>query len=162
MPIPVIIIGRTAAIGATVAKHLAPDYEVIRFIQSLRAAKTELPYILSKREPPNSTTTTATSSKCAIGSNDYTRGARAVIFGRAFTLAQAEEVRRNTTNQLRVLLESGNNKTEGKDAVTWMVGDPSLDLTQKPAVGAGYAENAVREVKAVLKERIGEEGIILY
>jgi hypothetical protein len=138
---------------------------VIRFIQSLRAAQTEVPYILSKREPPNSTTT---SSSSAIGSNDYSRGARAVIFGRAFTLAQAEEVRRNTTNQ-QVLLESStatttssNSKNEGKDAVAWVVGDPSVDLTQKPAIGAGYAENAVRELKAVLEKRIGEGGIILY
>lgn len=133
--------------------------KVIRFIQSLRAAQTEIPYILSKREPPNSTP-----SDVGIGSNDYTRGARAIIFGRAFTLAQVEDVRQNTVSQRLLLDESNDSKKdmEGKDDVAWMVGDPNADLTQKPAVGAGYAENAVREIKDVLAKRIEEGGIIVY
>lgn len=75
-----------------------------------------------------------------------------MIFGRAFTLGQVEELRRNT-------LQLNKN---GQD-VAWVVGDPNVDMSSKPALGAGYAENAVAELKTVLQRKLGKEGgIILY
>jgi hypothetical protein len=130
-------------------------------MQSLSTAQTEIPHILAKRAPPsanrtsNATSTSTTGDGGIIGSHDYTRGARAVIFGRAFTLAQVEELRQKTQR-----LEHTRSALDHN--VAWVVADPKTDLTSKPPLGAAYAENAVRELKAVLEKRMGEGGIILY
>ncbi|KAI1437878.1 hypothetical protein GGR50DRAFT_643371 [Xylaria sp. CBS 124048] len=52
-PIPVALIGIHTEIARPVAEGLKPDWEIIRFIQSVEAAKQDLPYLLHGQEPPN-------------------------------------------------------------------------------------------------------------
>ncbi|KAI0599522.1 hypothetical protein F4775DRAFT_550237 [Biscogniauxia sp. FL1348] len=150
-PIPIVLIGLRTEIGRPVSQGLLPEYEVIRFIQSLEAAQADLPYLLAGRAPPAPPTND-------VGTHRYGRPARAVLFGRAFTPAQAAELRSKATGA-------------GADLpVAWVVGDPA----KKPSGGSGsgsgpppgYADVAARISKGVL-DRWREEGglkddIILY
>lgn len=52
-------------------------------MQSFEAAKADLPYLLRGEAPPTAPTN-------SVGSQDYSRPVRAVVFGRGFTQQQAE------------------------------------------------------------------------
>ncbi|KAI0189910.1 hypothetical protein F4808DRAFT_32012 [Astrocystis sublimbata] len=85
-PIPIVLIGIHAEIGEAVAAGLRPEFDIIRFIQTQSAAHTDLPYLLRGENPPSATTNSA-------GSADFSHGApRAVIMGRGFSQAKAEEL----------------------------------------------------------------------
>lgn len=86
-----------------------------------------------------------------MGTHDYSKAVRAVICGRAFELAQVEEVRMTCAGA-------------SKEPVAWVVGDPAKALKAPP--GPGYAEIAAKTVKAALaqwREEGGvKDGVILY
>lgn len=86
-----------------------------------------------------------------IGTHNYVNPPQAVIFGRAFTLAQVTEL-----NQLY--------RGKGKIPVAWLAGDPAIKPPTKP--GPDYAEKAADKVKAAVTkwkaEGEGNEDIITY
>ncbi|KAI1186004.1 hypothetical protein F5B17DRAFT_405790 [Nemania serpens] len=82
-PVPIALIGIHTSIGEPVAAALRPDYDVTRFVQTFEAAKADLPHLLRGSEPPTAPTN-------AVGSHDYSRPVRAVLFGRGFTQQEAE------------------------------------------------------------------------
>ncbi|KAI5924567.1 hypothetical protein F4810DRAFT_664210 [Camillea tinctor] len=147
-PVPIVLIGRTTEIGRPVAQGLLPEYEVIRFIQSFEAAKAELPYLLAGSKPPESTE----SATNDVGTHNYGRPARAVLFGRAFSQEQAEALKEST-------------RGSAKDPVAWIVGDQK----KKPAGDGpppGYANIAIKTLRGVLDQWRDEgavkDDIILY
>ncbi|KAF2965885.1 hypothetical protein GQX73_g7701 [Xylaria multiplex] len=101
-PVSIVLIGLHAEIGAPIAEGLRPDWEVVRMIQSFEAAKADLPYILQGQAPP-------TAPINSVGSGDYSRPVRAVIFGRGFTQEQAETL-------------YGLYSAEAKEPVLWVAG----------------------------------------
>ncbi|CAG7990290.1 unnamed protein product [Penicillium salamii] len=78
MPLPIVICALDDQIGKPVSELLQPEFEVIHFIQSLKAAQSEIPHILAGRDPQSPSNN--------IGTKNYTHQARAIIFGRAFDL----------------------------------------------------------------------------
>ncbi|KAK9365346.1 hypothetical protein V1509DRAFT_642781 [Lipomyces kononenkoae] len=142
-PIPVILCGKTTAIGKPVSEFLLPEYEVIHFIQSYEAAQSEIPQVLAGHDPQTRT---------PIGTHNYSRPARAVILGRAFTPEQVEEVRKLC-------------KGSAKDAVAWLVSDPANAPGNGPP-GPAYAAVVANDVKRVLASWINEgnqrDGIVWY
>ncbi|KAI1354008.1 hypothetical protein F5Y01DRAFT_34928 [Xylaria sp. FL0043] len=99
-PVPIVLIGIHTEIGAPVAEGLRPEWDVIRFIQTFTAAKSDLPSLLHGEAPPSPPTNT-------VGSHSYSRPARAVLFGRGFTQAQAEELFNLYKNETPVPAEEG-------------------------------------------------------
>ncbi|KAI0436590.1 hypothetical protein F4803DRAFT_215986 [Xylaria telfairii] len=142
-PISVVLIGIHAGIGAPIAEGLRPDFDVIHFIQTFPTAQAELPHVLRGEAPPTDPTNT-------VGSADYSRGgARAVLFGRGFSQAQAEE------------LYAANKSFEG---VAWIVGDDA-----KRPEGTGPPSGADKIMLGIFKEQLekwvkdGEKGgLVLY
>ncbi|RWA05108.1 hypothetical protein EKO27_g9998 [Xylaria grammica] len=82
-PVPIVLVGIHTEIGAPIAEALRPDWDVVRFIQTFEAAQNDLPYILRGEAPPTAPTN-------SVGSGDYSRPVRAILFGRGFTQQQAE------------------------------------------------------------------------
>ncbi|KAI0153117.1 hypothetical protein GGR57DRAFT_503256 [Xylariaceae sp. FL1272] len=60
--------------------------DLVRFIQSMDAAKEDLPHLLQARSPPNAPTND-------VGTGDYSRQIRAVFMGRGFSEEQGKELR---------------------------------------------------------------------
>ncbi|KAI0470796.1 hypothetical protein GGR56DRAFT_657656 [Xylariaceae sp. FL0804] len=71
-PVPVVLIGLSTEVGRPVTEGLRPEYEVIRFIQSIEAAEADLPHLLRGDEPPAAPTND-------VGTHAYGRPARVVI-----------------------------------------------------------------------------------
>ncbi|OJJ02088.1 hypothetical protein ASPVEDRAFT_150790 [Aspergillus versicolor CBS 583.65] len=116
--IPVILCGRTAAVGRPVSQLLRPDYEVIHFITSPEGAHADLPLLLAGRDPQS----TAPND---IGTHNYTQPPRAVIFGRGFTPDFVQELKKAYADR-------------SQEPVAWVAGDPAKVPTGIP--GPGYAE----------------------
>ncbi|KAL3480547.1 hypothetical protein BJX99DRAFT_254537 [Aspergillus californicus] len=135
LPIPVVLLGRTTAVGKPVSQFLRPEYEVIHFITSDEAAYAELPRLLAGQDPqaanPND-----------IGTRNYTEPPRVLIFGRGYTPELVKEFQKACAESI-------------KQPVAWVVGDPAKMPTAPP--GPGYAEVVTNKVKGVL-ETWKEEG----
>ncbi|KAF2114854.1 hypothetical protein BDV96DRAFT_600024 [Lophiotrema nucula] len=71
--VPVIVCGRRAVIASAVREALSPDYEVIHVITSPEQGASEIPLVLSGKQPPDSSENP--------GSQDYSRPAVAVVTG---------------------------------------------------------------------------------
>ncbi|BAE66597.1 hypothetical protein BDV35DRAFT_145358 [Aspergillus flavus] len=131
-PMPVVACGRIPAMGKSISQHLRPEYEgsfliyipeinkvwcqyssVIHFILSYEAAEAELPHLLAGRDPQSR-------SPNQIGTHDYSRPPRAVIFGRGYGPQQVEELKKKFAGV-------------AKEPVAWVRGNPA-DL---PAGAAG-------------------------
>ncbi|KAJ5595083.1 uncharacterized protein N7459_001291 [Penicillium hispanicum] len=145
--LPVVLCGRTSAIGKPVSQALLPEYEVIHFIQTSEAAQAELPALLAGRDPKPTHTND-------IGTHEYSKPARAVIFGRGFPLDEVQSLQKAC---------SGINK----DPVAWIVGDPAkAPGPNTPPPGPGYAQVAANSVKDVLatwaQRGAVKDEIILY
>ncbi|KAJ5303061.1 hypothetical protein N7476_009860 [Penicillium atrosanguineum] len=146
-PLPVVLCGKTAAIGGGVSGFLQPDYEVVHFIQSNEAALKEIPELLAGRDPQSS-------DDNGVGTHDYSKPPRAVIFGRGFPLENIEQYYKAC---------AGSNA----DPVAWIAGDPAKKPDPNaPPPGPGYAKFATDGVKAVLEkwkeEGATKDGIILW
>lgn len=162
---PVIACGRIPAMGKSISQHLLPEYEgfliytflnliyivlmlssVIHFILSYEAAEAELPHLLAGREPQSQ------KSPNEIGSHDYSRPPRAVIFGRGYEPQQVEELKKKFA---RV----------AQEPVAWVRGDPA-DLPAGGAAGPDYAQKIAADMKKVLHQwRDGgekDEEILVY
>ncbi|KAK9489073.1 hypothetical protein V1508DRAFT_429182 [Lipomyces doorenjongii] len=143
-PMPVVACGKIPAMGKSISQHMLPEYEVIHFILSYEAAEAELPHLLAGRDPQSR-------SPNEIGTHDYSRPPRAVIFGRGYEPQQVEELKK---------------KFDGvaKEPVAWVRGNPA-DL---PAGAAGhdYAQNIAADMKKMLKkwrdEGEKDEEILVY
>ncbi|CAG8240558.1 unnamed protein product [Penicillium olsonii] len=145
-PLPIVICALDDQIGKPVSELLQPEYEVIHFIQSLEAAQSEIPHILAGRDPQSRHTNN-------VGTKDYTRPARAVIFGRGFDLEDIEALREKVAGA-------------SPDPVVWIAGDPS----RKPPPSALPPPNYPQLVAGVARKLLGgwveaggvEDEVILY
>ena len=105
---------------------------MIHFIQSLSAAQSEIPHLLAGRDPQ-------TPHVNDVGTKDYSRPARAIIFGRGFDL-----------NDIEILRE----KVAGipQDPVLWIAGDPR----RKPPPGTVLPPNIHQLVAGIARKLLGE------
>ncbi|GAQ03894.1 hypothetical protein ALT_1215 [Aspergillus lentulus] len=129
-PIPVVACGRRTAVGKSVSQHLLPEYEVIHFIQSDEAAEAELPHLLAGRDPQSQ-------NPNEVGTHDYSRPPRAVIFGRGYEPHQVEELQKRFAGV-------------AKEPVAWVRGNPA----DVPAGGPGpdYTQKVAADMKKVLSK----------
>jgi len=106
---------------------------VIHFIQTNEAVLAELPHLLAGRDPQ-------AAASNDIGTHDYSRPARAVIFGRGYEMEDIEVFRKAASG-------SASNPT------AWVVGDPAKKPnTNGPPPPAGYAKVAADLVKEKLDQ----------
>ncbi|KAI0390140.1 hypothetical protein F5Y17DRAFT_462044 [Xylariaceae sp. FL0594] len=127
-PIPVILCGKTVEVGEKVTPMIKPEIEVIQFINSFDDAKANLPSLLAGDGPK-------THIANQVGSHDFSRPPRAVIFGRAFANEDVRELNRLC-------------RGKGKQPVAWIAGDPSVVPPAHP--GPEYAVKAADNVKRAL------------
>ncbi|GIK06109.1 hypothetical protein Aspvir_001752 [Aspergillus viridinutans] len=125
---PVVACGRKTAVGKPISQFLLPEYEVIHFMLSYEAAEAELPHLLAGRDPrsqnPND-----------VGTHDYSRPPRAVIFGRGFEPEQVEELKKKFAGI-------------AKEPVAWVRGNPADVPVGGP--GPDYAQKVGVDMKKVL------------
>ncbi|GIJ90289.1 hypothetical protein Asppvi_009243 [Aspergillus pseudoviridinutans] len=126
-PMPVVACGRKTAVGKPVSQHLLPEYEVIHFIQSYEAAEAELPHLLVGRDPQSQ-------NPNDIGTHDYSRPPRAVLFGRGYEPQQVEELKKKFAGI-------------AKEPVAWVRGNPA-DVPVAPV--PDYAQKVAVDMKTVL------------
>ncbi|KAF7178943.1 hypothetical protein CNMCM7691_007767 [Aspergillus felis] len=127
-PMPVVACGRRTAVGQSVSQHLLPEYEVIHFIQSDEAAEAELPHLLAGRDPQSQ-------NPNDVGTHDYSRPPRAVIFGRGYEPQQVEELKKKFAGI-------------AKEPVAWVRGNPAD--APVGAVGPDYAQKVGLDMKRLL------------
>jgi hypothetical protein len=119
---------------------------VIHFIQSLEAAQAEIPHLLAGNDPISKHTND-------VGTKDYSRPVRAIIFGRGFDLEDIEALREKVAGT-------------SPEAVIWIAGDPS----RKPPPGAVPPPNYPQLVAGVARKLLGgwveaganKDEVILY
>ncbi|KAJ6028517.1 hypothetical protein N7540_004093 [Penicillium herquei] len=145
-PIPVVLCGRSTAVGKPVSEALLPEIEVIHFIQTNEAAIAEIPHLLSGQDP--------NSQDNGIGTHNYTRPARAVIFGRGYDQTDIDAFRA---------------ACEGitKEPVAWVIGDPAkAPAPGAPPPGPGYSGVVAKMVKEAVLGWVGDgaakDEVILY
>ncbi|KAJ5646775.1 hypothetical protein N7490_003147 [Penicillium lividum] len=143
-PLPVVVCGRSAAVGKPVAEALLPELEVVHFIQTNDAALAEIPHLLAGRDPKSP-------HDNGVGSGNYSQPARAVIFGRGYSESEVET--------FRAVCRGVN-----RDPVLWVVGDPSKRQPGPPP--PGYAKIAAQNTKDVVmkwkEDGANKEEVILY
>jgi hypothetical protein len=112
-----------------ISKLMLPEYEVIHFILSYEDAEAELPHLLAGRDPqarnPNE-----------MGTHDYSRLPRAVVFGRGYEPHHVEELKKKCAGI-------------SQEPVAWIRGNPA-DLPTG-AAGPDYAQKIVADMKSVLE-----------
>ncbi|KAF3402478.1 hypothetical protein DPV78_004849 [Talaromyces pinophilus] len=143
-PMPVVACGKIPAMGKSISQHMLPEYEVIHFILSYEAAEAELPHLLAGRDPQSQ-------SPNEIGTHDYSRPPRAIIFGRGYEPQQVEKLKKKFYGV-------------AKEPVAWVRGNPA-DLPAG-AAGPDYAQNIAADMKKMLKKWRDrgekEEEILVY
>jgi hypothetical protein len=111
---------------------------------SYEAAEAELPHLLAGRDPQSR-------SPNEIGTHNYSRPPRAVIFGRGYDPPQVEELKKKFAGT-------------AQEPVAWVRGNPA-DLPTG-AAGPDYAQKIAADMKKVIKKwRDGgekDEGILVY
>ncbi|KAF9699048.1 hypothetical protein EKO04_003110 [Ascochyta lentis] len=83
---PVILCGKTEAIGATVIENLKPEFEVVHVIQTVDAGKLQIPALLRGEK--------LELSGSSLGSKNYERMPVAVLLGAAFDDQGIQELRK--------------------------------------------------------------------
>ncbi|CAG7941650.1 unnamed protein product [Penicillium nalgiovense] len=101
----------------------------------MSAAQSEIPHLLAGRDPQSPHVND-------VGTKNYSRPARAIIFGRGFDLEDIDA--------LRVLRE--NVAGISQDPVLWIAGDPS----RKPPPGAVLPPNIHQLVAGIARKLLGE------
>ncbi|OQE29313.1 hypothetical protein PENFLA_c004G01402 [Penicillium flavigenum] len=127
-PLPIVLCAQDAGIGKPASELLLPEFEVIHFIQSLSAAQSEIPHLLAGRDPQSPHVSN-------VGTKDYSRPARAIIFGRGFDLEVIEALREDVAGI-------------SQDPVLWIAGDPS----RKPPPGAVLPPNIHQLVAGIARK----------
>ncbi|KAI1172257.1 hypothetical protein F4777DRAFT_520860 [Nemania sp. FL0916] len=128
--IPVILCGKTLEVGEKVAPLVKPEIEVIQFINSFEDCKTNFPDLLAGRGPKVPILNN-------VGTHDYSRAPRAIIFGRAFKPEEVKELNRLFQHS-------------SSTPVAWIAGDPTVKPPAHP--GPDYAEQAAANVKRALQQ----------
>ncbi|KAF3004254.1 hypothetical protein E8E13_007844 [Curvularia kusanoi] len=125
-PHPVILCGKTEAIGAVVIENLKPEFEVIHFVQTVEAGKQQIPVLLRGGDPGRIGSN--------MGSKNYEKTPVAVLLGGAFNDQDIKELRE---------------ANKGTKEVPWLRPD-----TTKPAPPPGpeYGKAMVARIKETMKE----------
>ncbi|KAI0203360.1 hypothetical protein F4808DRAFT_418427 [Astrocystis sublimbata] len=142
-PIPIILIGASQEVGRKVTESFKSHFEVIQFMDSFPKAQENLPSILAGKGPK-------TPSDNDIGTHDYSKTPRAVIFGRRYNQEQVKEL-----NGLCSGTESA--------PVAWITGDPAVEPPAQP--GPDYASKTAGLVMDAFKKwenAGGKSDILLY
>ena len=106
---------------------------VIHFIQTNEAVLAELPHLLAGRDPQ-------AAASNDVGTHDYSRPARAVIFGRGYEMEDIEVFRKATSGS-------------ASGPTAWVVGDPAKKpKSNGPPPPAGYAKVAADLAKEKLDQ----------
>ncbi|CAI7644521.1 unnamed protein product [Penicillium glandicola] len=129
--LPIVICALDSVIGKPVSELLLPEFEVTHFIPNLSAAQSEIPHLLIGRDPQSPHVND-------VGTKDYSRPVRAIIFGRGFDLEDIEKLCESVTGI-------------SQDPVLWIAGDPS----RKPPPGAVPPPNYYQLVAEVARELLG-------
>ncbi|KAJ8113626.1 hypothetical protein OPT61_g4281 [Boeremia exigua] len=141
-PHPVILCGKTEAIGAVVIENLKPEFEgtlvhlptcfpslnynaVVHFIQTVEIGKRQIPALLQGENPG--------SSGSALGSRNYERTPVAVLLGAAFDDQGIEEMR---------------DAAKGTKDVPWLRPDTSKPT---PPPGPEYGKAMVARIKETVQ-----------
>ncbi|KAJ4325478.1 hypothetical protein N0V94_000621 [Neodidymelliopsis sp. IMI 364377] len=125
-PHPVVLCGKTEAIGAVVIENLKPEFEVIQFVQSVEVGKQQIPALLRGEKPDSHGST--------LGSKNYEKTPVAVLLGAAFNDHDIEELR-----------EAAN----GTKSVPWLRPDATK---RTPPPGPEYGKAMVARIKERVKE----------
>ncbi|KAI1749433.1 hypothetical protein F4782DRAFT_303429 [Xylaria castorea] len=133
-PIPVILCGKTMEVGETVTSMIKPEVEVIQFIQSFEDAKVNFSSLLAGNGP-----TSRISNN--LGSHNFARPPRGIIFGRAFDPEDVKELNRLFRDATGL-------------PVAWIAGNPTV--TPPPVPTQGYAEKAADNVKRALQKWVDD------
>ncbi|KAE8383713.1 hypothetical protein BDV26DRAFT_250673 [Aspergillus bertholletiae] len=141
--IPVILCGKTEAIGKTVIEALKPEFDVIHFITTTEAGEQQIPALLRGEKDSNNIPTTT------IGSGNYDRGVGAVILGAGYDDQAVQQLR---------------DAAAGLASVPWL--RPDLGLPAPP-LGPEYGRALVARIKemvGVLKAqgRMGADAVVYY
>ncbi|KAJ5266966.1 hypothetical protein N7478_009774 [Penicillium angulare] len=72
MSVPVVIVGQNPNLATHAIKYLAPEYEVVAFVESPEEAASAIPAFLAGAPAPVSS---------PLGSQDFSKGIKAVIVG---------------------------------------------------------------------------------
>lgn len=120
---------------------------MIHFIQTNDAALAELPHLLAGRDPQSP-------HDNGVGSGNYSQPARAVIFGRGYSLSDVET--------FRAACEGVN-----QEPVIWVVGDPAkMPAPGAPPPGEGYAQAAAQGAKDIImnwkETEADEDELVLF
>ncbi|KAJ4409643.1 hypothetical protein N0V91_002564 [Didymella pomorum] len=142
-PHPVILCGKTEAIGAVVIENLQPEFETIEFIQTVSGGRTLIPALLRGEKPSSSPST--------LGTKNYAKPPIAVILGAAFDDRGIAELR-----------EAAN--VQGAKDVPWLRPDTSKAT---PPPGPLYGKAMVERIKERVKElegrgELGRGGVVWF
>ena len=160
-PHPVILCGKTEAIGAVVIEKLKPELEgtiarrhmsrisflltsylVVQFIQSVETGKQQIPALLRGEDPGSSGSTR--------GSQNYEKTPVAVLLGAAFDNQGIQELR---------------DAARGTKDVPWLRPDTTKPM---PPLGPEYGKAIVERIKETVKgleersELIGNGGVVWF
>ncbi|KAK4946197.1 hypothetical protein LTR10_014709 [Elasticomyces elasticus] len=126
LPIPIILCGKAVEMGEMVSRLIQPELQVIHFINTFEDAKADLGSLVAGHGPKSP-------SSNHIGTHDYSKPPRAVIFGRGYSAAHVKEL---------------NHLFRGKAShpIAWIAGDPDVKSPTFPP-GQNYAEKAADNVK---------------
>ncbi|EME46089.1 hypothetical protein DOTSEDRAFT_70173 [Dothistroma septosporum NZE10] len=136
MATPIVTCGVTSKMALEVALRLLPEYEVIQFITSVERAKSEIPPLQAGQE--------VTPNPDNIGTHNFSKPPKAVIFGRGFDDAQVEKIRQTCRGDAY-----GLSWLMGKKADVEKIKSSPPDFS-KPEVVNAYADQVSAVNKATL------------
>ncbi|KAM0815297.1 hypothetical protein AB5N19_01091 [Seiridium cardinale] len=122
--LPIVLLGKSEPVGASVIQNLKPEYEVTHFMLSSEAAIAELPFVLKGQEPPTKSS--------EIGSGNYSTPPKAIIFGGGYDGSATDEIL-SGIGSTNVLLKS----------------DQSIPM---PPIGPEYGQKILERCKGKLGE----------
>ncbi|KAK9775321.1 hypothetical protein SCAR479_07997 [Seiridium cardinale] len=128
MGAPVILCGKTEAIGTSVIADLKPEYEVIHFILTPAGGAAQIPAILKGEQ--------SVPTDSELGSKDYSRSPICVILGGGYDDASIE-------------LMMAAAKDQGARSVPWLRPDLSKPA---PPLGPEYGKALVQRIKELIPQ----------
>ncbi|KAI1077279.1 hypothetical protein F5B20DRAFT_583525 [Whalleya microplaca] len=131
MSIPVILCGKTEAVGRAVIAYLKPEYDVIHFVMTPETGAAQIPAILRGEQSPP--------SDSELGSKNYSKPPVAVILGGAYDDAGTE-----------VMMKA----SAGIKPMPWLRPNRA---TPTPPLGPEYGKAIVVRVKELLAQ-LQQEG----
>ncbi|KAH6620021.1 hypothetical protein C7974DRAFT_415261 [Boeremia exigua] len=124
-PHPVIMCGKTEAIGAAVIEDLKPELEVVQFVQSIEIGKQQIPALLRGESPGP--------SGSILGTKNFEKSPVAVLLGAAFDDQGVKELREAAA---------------GTKEVPWLRPDTSKPA---PPLGPEYGKAMAARIKETIK-----------